>query len=378
MEQPIIKKKLKIKKPILIAIIVIIFIIISIILFLIFKPSSKYKISFDVNGGKNLSPLTITKNGKLEKPDDPTKEGYEFVGWYYKGKIFDFDTKVTHDLVLEAKWKKIDSEEETSNEENVPITGLTLNTKAVTLSPYESTQLKANIEPLNATSKDLEWTSSNEKVAIADVTGKVKALKEGTTTITVKTKDGEFEDSCTITVVKVKITGLTIKGTSTIIVGGSTKLIVDVSPKNAVLDNITWSSSNPSIATIDSKGNVKGIKEGSVVITAKSASGATATYKVTVTSAVATNPTTPNTTPTPPPPTTVTPTPPVTTNPEPPTPTDPEPDDSSPDPDTPDDETQDNETSNNDETKDEDSEKETDPKTPEESEQQDNKNGEEN
>ncbi len=284
MEEQITKKKLKIRKWVPITFLVIIFSIVSLSLFLIFKPTKEFKVSFKVNGGNNLKPLTINKNGKLEEPEEPTREGYEFMGWYYEGGLYDFTEPVTNDLVLEAKWTKKESQnnEEATEEEKVPVTGIALNTKTATLAPYETIQLKASFEPANATNKELEWESSNEKVAIADMTGKVKALKEGTTTITVKTVDGEFEASCTITVVKVKISSITIKGSSSLTIGSSTKLIVNVSPKNAKLDAIKWSSSDSTIASVDANGNVKGLKAGSVTITATSASGCVATYKITI------------------------------------------------------------------------------------------------
>ena len=42
------------------------------------------------------------------KPSTPTRDGYEFVGWYKDGKPYDFTKVLTGDLVLIAEWEKID------------------------------------------------------------------------------------------------------------------------------------------------------------------------------------------------------------------------------------------------------------------------------
>ncbi len=60
--------------------------------------------------------------------------------------------------------------------------------------------LKANIEPKNATNREVTWKSSDKKVATIDKNGKVKALKKGSVTITVTTKDGKKKARCKLTV----------------------------------------------------------------------------------------------------------------------------------------------------------------------------------
>lgn len=46
-------------------------------------------------------------NGKASAPDTPVKSGYRFVGWYNGNAKWDFDTPVTENLTLTAKWEKI-------------------------------------------------------------------------------------------------------------------------------------------------------------------------------------------------------------------------------------------------------------------------------
>ena len=71
---------------------------------------TKYIITFDSNGGSDISSLEIEKGQKAVKPTDPTKDGYTFGGWYtskYYFVEYNFNDTVTKDLTLYAKWNKI-------------------------------------------------------------------------------------------------------------------------------------------------------------------------------------------------------------------------------------------------------------------------------
>ena len=68
-----------------------------------------YTAQFDTNGGSAVGKVKTDKNGKIEKPADPTKEGYIFVGWYSDSKLtkpFDFSAELTTNSTLYAKWKE--------------------------------------------------------------------------------------------------------------------------------------------------------------------------------------------------------------------------------------------------------------------------------
>ena len=68
-----------------------------------------YTAQFDTNGGSAVIEIKTDKNGKIEKPADPTKEGYIFVGWYSDSKLtkpFDFSAELTANSTLYAKWKE--------------------------------------------------------------------------------------------------------------------------------------------------------------------------------------------------------------------------------------------------------------------------------
>lgn len=85
-------------------------------------------------------------------------------------------------------------------ETEVKVSGVSLDKKEVTMKVNETLVLKATVNPDNASNKNVIWISSNEKVAKVDKDGKVIALSKGNAVITVKTRDGEFIDTCKVTV----------------------------------------------------------------------------------------------------------------------------------------------------------------------------------
>lgn len=260
------------KKSLIIKISVAILVILAIILILLMVCTKhEYKIIFDSNGGSNVSSITVKEKSIIKRPTDPKREGYAFVGWYYNNKLYDFNTKVTKNMTLKAKWSNL------SNELVLNYTNLTL--------PINNTEiLKVTKIQDGYDLKDLIWESSDNSIATIDNDGNIKALKKGTVIITVKTKDGKYKTSCTVTVTeeKIEITDLNINGTNTVAVGSTIKLTAVIKPDNATNKKITWKSSNNSIATVDENGNVKGLKEGTVTITATTDNGKSATFKITV------------------------------------------------------------------------------------------------
>lgn len=75
------------------------------------EEQTKYTITFYTNDGTTeKSTKVINKGDKVVKPEDPTREGYTFDGWYDKkenGKEYDFTKEVTSDISLYAYWSKI-------------------------------------------------------------------------------------------------------------------------------------------------------------------------------------------------------------------------------------------------------------------------------
>lgn len=69
--------------------------------------ATTYTVTFETNGGNKIDSVKVSKNGILSKPTEPTKEGFDFDGWYTDKALktaYDFDTKVTKSFTLYAKW----------------------------------------------------------------------------------------------------------------------------------------------------------------------------------------------------------------------------------------------------------------------------------
>lgn len=151
----------------------------------------------------------------------------------------------------------------------------------VTMTVGDTTTLSFVVNPQNASQKGLTWSSSNEGVATVD-DGTVKALKEGNATITVMTPKG-IKATCNVTVGGVEIQAVTLSASSsTIKVGASTHIDVTVTPATADKDNLDWSSSSADVASVDSDGNVSGLKAGSTTITCMAPNGKKGTCIITV------------------------------------------------------------------------------------------------
>ena len=165
---------------------------------------------------------------------------------------------------------------------------LTLDRTSLTLDVGNKTRLTATLSPSNVTNPNVSWKSENTAVAKVDASGMVTAVGVGTTRIIASADANGTAAICVVSVKKL-VKSISISGSSTVSALSTIQLKATVSPSDAN-SNVTWSSSNTSIATVDQSGNVKGLKEGKVTIsaTATDGSGAVGTYQVTVTKAVVT------------------------------------------------------------------------------------------
>lgn len=85
--------------------------------------------------------------------------------------------------------------------ENVPVTGVTLDQSAITLTAAGQTQqLRATVQPGNATNKSVTWQSNHPEYATVTQAGLVQAVANGTAVITVKTQDGNKTAQCSVNV----------------------------------------------------------------------------------------------------------------------------------------------------------------------------------
>ena len=134
----------------------------------------------------------------------------------------------------------------------VKVKGVTLDESSIDLELDEKYTLEATVRPSDATNKDLTWTSNDKDVATVSSSGRVTAEGEGSCTITVKTKDGGYKDTCEVYVedegkINFRPTSMTLyldrtdSKTVTVTIDGDDSDIVDV----------TWESEDDDIAYID-------------------------------------------------------------------------------------------------------------------------------
>lgn len=175
--------------------------------------------------------------------------------------------------------------------EFVQSTGIKIEPATVTLLAGEVTELKATVEPEDATSKLFTWKSSNTNIATVDKFGRVSAIAPGEATITVTSASSKLSATCTVKVNPVPDTKISLdKSEITVYFDETESLTATIEPDNATYKNVTWTSSDETVATVSEEGVVYGVEVGKAVITATSPSGNTAQCKVTVTVRMPTEP----------------------------------------------------------------------------------------
>ena len=69
--------------------------------------ASVYTVKFETNGGSKVASITAARNTAAKEPETPTKEGYDFAGWYTDSALkakYDWSAKVTKNITLYAAW----------------------------------------------------------------------------------------------------------------------------------------------------------------------------------------------------------------------------------------------------------------------------------
>ncbi|HHX14358.1 MAG TPA: hypothetical protein GX726_05335 [Clostridiales bacterium] len=170
--------------------------------------------------------------------------------------------------------------------DKVAVSGITLSPTRLTLAQGGEKQLLAVLRPFNATNTSVIWRSADPEIATVTAGGLVKAIKAGKTTITVAAEDGGFQASCELAVTEklIPLTGLALSRNAAVIAKGeSLQLEAQFTPNNTTEQEVTWSSSQPGVASVSTNGLVYGRNLGVSVITLRSADGKySATCQVTV------------------------------------------------------------------------------------------------
>ena len=287
---------------------------------------NSYKVTFDTNGGSEVSGQTVEWNKLAAKPEtEPVKEGYTFGGWYADKDCnteYNFEAAVKADVTIYAKWT-INSYKVTFNSlggSNIASQKVVYNdmaknpespvrkncgfggwytdksfteqydfSKPVTQNVklyakwYKASANKKNVEvkkgkstssvkiKVNDGDEIKSWKSSNNKVAKVNKNGKITGVKKGTATITVTTVKGA-KVTVKVVVKEVKIPTKKIKvsnvkkGKLSLKSGKSFGLNVVITPSNST-DAVKYTSSDNKIVTVDKNGKIKAVKKGRVKVT---------------------------------------------------------------------------------------------------------------
>ena len=158
--------------------------------------------------------------------------------------------------------------------EIVDVTGITLDPTSYEGYEGETFTITATVTPDNATDKTILWGSDNQAVATVDANGKVILIAEGHTVITAR--NGNVRATCDVTVIvaPVPVEQIDITPRSAEITeGAGVQLTATVLPANADNKELTWASSDTSVATVTAGGYVEGLAPGTARITATANDG---------------------------------------------------------------------------------------------------------
>lgn len=160
-------------------------------------------------------------------------------------------------------------------------TSVSLNPSSVNVNVGRTTTLTAKVLPSVSSNKTLVWSSSNTEIATVNPLGIVTGIANGTATITAITVSGEKQGESTVTV-STPVTGISVLPTSvSLTVGETVEIVPTVKPPTASNKTVHWTSKNSLIATVNSMGEIRGVKRGSTSVLA-TAGAYGATIKVVV------------------------------------------------------------------------------------------------
>ena len=149
---------------------------------------------------------------------------------------------------------------------NVTPTSITLTPTTLTMEKGETKKLTANVTPSDAT-YTINWTSSNTNIATVSSTGEVTAKAKGNATITATISGTSLKATCNVTVT-ISPTRIILDQTAlTMVAESTTQLTATVIPSDAIY-SINWTSSNTSVATVSSSGEVTAKAKGNATISA--------------------------------------------------------------------------------------------------------------
>ena len=143
------------------------------------------------NAGTDANGQTMTFTG--------ISTAHKFTATGKPAKAVNVDTGVNQTVTEQTFFSTVQTPDSISGE-TIHVTGVGVVPSILTLDVNETASLNAQVIPANATNRAVTWSSSASSVASVTATGVVKGLTAGTATITATTADGDFTDTCSVTV----------------------------------------------------------------------------------------------------------------------------------------------------------------------------------
>lgn len=155
--------------------------------------------------------------------------------------------------------------------EYTPLTGIQLDKSVLEMTVGDYMNLFASFIPENASEKSLWWVSNNTDVATVTSQGLVQGISPGTATITVTTADKNITAICQVSILAIGVESISLNTTDLWLKPGETfSLEATVIPSDASNKNVTYLTSDRTVASVDSYGKVTAVSQGIAYITAVS------------------------------------------------------------------------------------------------------------
>ena len=242
----------------------------------LYKVEFLYDESYPVpDGAPELPETEYYRSGiEVNVEDAFHLDAYIFVGWYTDDVYVSGNSFIMpeDDVILYGYFKKpVESVEIVKNGD-------------ITINYGDESKIKVNVKPDDATVKDIIFETSDDSIVTVDKDGNIKAVGDGTATITVYSKDDPTKgDSIQITV-KIPVSDITVENNEFVLTPGDTdRISATVTPEEATDKQIYYISDDESVVTVDNNGNITAVSDGKTTISVISKDNPNVKETVTVT-----------------------------------------------------------------------------------------------
>lgn len=159
--------------------------------------------------------------------------------------------------------------------QHVNVNGISISQTNLSMYKGDSYRLSDSISPSNASNQGSTWSSNNTNIIRVNSDGTCYAQNTGSCVVSVTSNEGNYTVSCNVTVSErpsthVAVQSVSMKNASmTVAIGAINKCRYSIYPENATNQYVSWSSTAPNVASVDTEGNIKGHSCGTAIITVR-------------------------------------------------------------------------------------------------------------